>query len=136
MVDGSGLAEAMLGLPSVRVTRVAEADDELVVEIETTEARAWCRRCGVRAESQDRMWVDVRDLECFGRPTRLRIWKRRWRCRQRECDAKTWTEACEFLDAQVVGTVALIDRVARPTVDVPDARSDCCGEFVERCRQP
>jgi hypothetical protein len=34
------------------------------------------------------------------------------------------------------GTVALIDRVARLTVDVPDARSDCCGEFVERCRQP
>lgn len=34
------------------------------------------------------------------------------------------------------GTVALIDRVARPTVDVSDAGSDCCGGFVERCRQP
>jgi hypothetical protein len=34
------------------------------------------------------------------------------------------------------GTVALIDGVARATVDVPVARSDCCGEFVERCRQP
>ena len=132
MVDGSGLAEAMLGLPSVRVTSVAEADDELVVEIETTEARAWCRRCGVRAESQDRMWVDVRDLECFGRPTRLRIWKRRWRCRQRECDAKTWTEACEFLDAQVVLTrragaeaCRRVGELARPVSQVADEFTVC-----------
>ena len=35
--------------------------------------------------------------------------------------------------AELRGTVALIDRVARPTVDAPDARSDCFGEFVERC---
>ncbi len=82
MVDGSGLAEAMLGLAGVRVTGVFEADGEVTIEVETTEPRAWCERCGCRAESQDRMWVDVRDLECFGRSTRLRIWKRRWRCRE------------------------------------------------------
>ena len=77
MVDGSGLAEAMLGLHGVRVTRVFEAGGEVTIEVETCELRAWCERCGCRAESQDRMWVDARDLECFGRPTRLRIWKRR-----------------------------------------------------------
>ncbi len=104
MGDGSGLAEAMLGLDGVRVTGVSEADGEVTIEIETTESRAWCRRCGCRAESQDRMWVDVRDLECFGRPTRLRVWKRRWRCREPLCTARTWTEPLEFLDAQVVLT--------------------------------
>ena len=62
---------------------------EVTIEIETTEAFAWCERCGCRAESQDRMWVDVRDLECFGRPTRLRIWKCRWRCRKPLCAART-----------------------------------------------
>ena len=31
------------------------------------------------------------------------------------------------------GTVALIDRGARPTVDVPDVRSDRGGELVEGC---
>ena len=50
------------------------------------------------------MWVEVRDLECFGRPTRLKIWKRRWRCRELLCSARTWTEPLKFLDAQVVLT--------------------------------
>ncbi len=104
MGDGSGLAEAMLGLDGVRVTDVREADGEVTIEVETTEAFAWCERCGCRAESQDRMWVDVRDLECFGRSTRLRIWKRRWRCREPLCSARTWTEPLEFLDTQVVKT--------------------------------
>ena len=72
MGDGSGLAETMLGLDGVRVTDVREADGEVTIEVETTEvetteARAWCQRCGCRAESQDRMWVDIRDLECSGR---------------------------------------------------------------------
>ena len=104
MGDGSGLAEAMLGLDGVRVTEVREADGEVTIEVETTELRAWCQRCGCRAESQDRMWVDARDLECFGRPTRLRIWKRRWRCREPLCSARRWTEPLKFLDAQVVLT--------------------------------
>ena len=69
MGDGSGLAEAMFGLDGVRVTGVSEADGEVTIEVETIDAFAWCERCGCRAESQDRMWVDVRDLECFGRPT-------------------------------------------------------------------
>jgi transposase len=99
MGDGSGLTEAMLGFDGVRVTNVCETDGEVTIEVETTEQRAWCSRCGCRAESQDRMWVDVRDLECFGRPTRLRVWKRRWRCREVLCAARTWTEPLEFLDA-------------------------------------
>lgn len=78
MGGGSGLAEAMLGLDGVRITGVCEADGEVTIEVETIEAFAWCERCGCRAESQDRMWVGVRDLECFGWPIRLRIWKRRW----------------------------------------------------------
>jgi transposase len=132
MVDGSGLAEAMLGLPDVRVTGVSEADGEVVVEVETTVSRVWCVRCGCRAESQDRMWVDVRDLECFGRPTRLRVWKRRWRCREQLCVAKTWTERLEFLDAQVVLTrrtgaegCRRVGELARPVSQVADEFGVC-----------
>jgi hypothetical protein len=50
MGDASGLAEAMLGLDGVRVTDVSEADGEVTIEVETTEVRAWCQRCGCRAE--------------------------------------------------------------------------------------
>ena len=42
MGDGSGLAEAMLGLDGVRVTSVIDGDAEVTIEVETTEPRAWC----------------------------------------------------------------------------------------------
>lgn len=132
MGDGSGLAEAMLGLDGVRVIDVVEADGEVTIEVETTDTTVWCERCGCRAESQDRMWVDVRDLECFGRPTRLRIWKRRWRCREVLCSARTWTEHLEFLDAQVVLTRRVgaeacrrVGELARPVSQVADEFGVC-----------
>jgi len=138
MVDGSGLAEAMLGLIGVRVTDVSEVDGEVTVEVETTAPRAWCERCGCRAESQDRMWVDVRDLECFGRPTRLRIWKRRWRCREVLCSARTWTETLEFLDAQVVLTrrsgaeaCRRVGELARPVSQVADEFGVCWETIMD-----
>jgi transposase len=102
--DGIGLAEVLLGLPGFRVLDVIELDFEVVVTIETTATRAFCRSCGVLAEAQDRMPVAIRDLPCFGRPARL-VWvKRRWRCRQPQCAAKTWTEHTDHVGAQGVLT--------------------------------
>jgi transposase len=104
MSDGIGLAEALLGLDGFRVLDVSEVPDEVTVTIETTREFVGCARCGVRAEAQDRMRVEIRDLACFGRPARL-VWrKRRWRCREERCDAKTWTERSEHVDSQVVLT--------------------------------
>ena len=104
MSDGIGLAEALLGLPGFRVLEVDERDDEVVVTIETDADLVGCARCGVRAEAQDRIPIAVRDLACFGRPARL-VWiKRRWRCVDRDCDARTWTEHSDHVDAQVVLT--------------------------------
>jgi transposase len=92
MSDGTGLAEAMLGLEGFVVLDVVEDPDELVITVETTAEVVGCPSCGVRAEAQDRMPLAIRDLSCFGRPVRL-VWrKRRWRCREELCDAKTWTE--------------------------------------------
>jgi transposase len=102
--DGTGLAEALLGLPGFRVLEVVETVAELVVTIETTADRVGCVGCGTRAQSHDRVEVAVRDLPCFGRPARLVWCKRRWRCREPLCDRKTWTETSEHLDAQVVLT--------------------------------
>lgn len=83
---------------------MAEGPYELVVTMETTADLVGCTSCGVRAQAQDRMPVAVRDLSCFGRPARL-VWiKRRWRCIDADCEAKTWTEASPHVDAQVVLT--------------------------------
>jgi transposase len=102
--DGSGLAEALLGLSGFRVLRVNETSDELVIEIESTADRSACASCGTWAEPHERMPVAVRDLPCFGRPARL-IWrKRRWRCIDADCEAKTWTETSAHISARVLLT--------------------------------
>ncbi len=104
MSDGTGLAEALLGLPGFRVLAVVETDTEVVIEVETTVEGVGCTNCGSRAESQDRMPVAIRDLACFGRPARL-VWnKRRWRCADADCDAKTWTETVEHISPRSVMT--------------------------------
>jgi hypothetical protein len=56
MGDGIGFAEALLGMPGFKICGVCELEHGgLVVDVETLEVVAWCRMCGVRAESQDRM---------------------------------------------------------------------------------
>lgn len=61
MSDGIGLAEALLGLDGFRVLEVTETESEVTIKVETTADFVGCSRCGVRAQSQDRMPVDVRD---------------------------------------------------------------------------
>jgi transposase len=133
MSDGIGLAAALLGLSGFRVLDVTETERELVVVIESTAARAFCRRCGVQAEAKARLRVDVRDLPRFGRPARLVWWKRRWRCGVAECETKTWTEPSEHVDARVVLTrragaevCRQVGEHARPVAQVA-ASSGCAG---------
>jgi len=105
MSDGTGLAEALLGLDGFRVLEVTEMPAELVIEIETTADFVGCSTCGQRAESQDRIEVEVRDLACFGRAARLRWRKRRWRCRDEGCPARTWTEGSPHFSSRNLLTV-------------------------------
>jgi transposase len=104
MDDGTGLAEALLGLSGFRVLEVTESVEELVVEIETTADRAACSSCGTWAEAHERMPVAIRDLPFGGRPVRL-VWrKRRWRCVDADCEAKTWTETSMHISSRVLLT--------------------------------
>ena len=104
MCDATGLAEALLGLPDFRVVDVAETASEVIVRVETTWDLVGCAGCGVRAVAHDRMLVDFRDLPVFGRPTRL-VWsKRRWRCEEPLCDARTWTETSPGFSSRCVLT--------------------------------
>jgi transposase len=92
MDDGIGHAEKMLGLEGVRVLDVEERPGELVVTAETTRTRGYCPSCRKRAKAHDRTEIQLRDLHCFGRPVRLILRKRRWRCTTKGCLKKTWTE--------------------------------------------
>jgi len=132
MNDATGFAEALLGLDGFRVLDVFEDPLELVITIESTLDRVGCAGCGVRAQSQDRVTVDVRDLPCFGRPARLALIKRRWRCREQLCDAKTWTELSEHVDTQAVITrragveaCRQVGQLARPVSRVAEELGVC-----------
>lgn len=61
----------------------------MVIDVETLADFVGCGECGTRAEAQDRMTVEIRDLACFGRAARLVWHKRRWRCLDDDCEAKT-----------------------------------------------
>jgi transposase len=130
--DGIGLAEALLGLDGFRILEVDEHVDELVVSVESTLVDAWCAACGTRAEAHERKTVEIRDLACFGRPARLEWAKRRWRCREDACDAKTWTERSEHVDTQAVITrragmeaCRQVGEHARPVSQVADEFGVC-----------
>ena len=105
MIDATGLAEALLGLDGFRVLEVSETPVEVVITVETSAEIVGCMSCGVRAEAHDRLRVDIRDLPCFGRPARLVWLKRRWRCVEPDCDAKTWTESSSAVPPRAVLTV-------------------------------
>lgn len=72
----------------------------------------------VTVDTQDRMPIDIRDLACFGRPTRL-VWnKRRWRCtrgRLRDQD----------LDRALLAADGHPERVAATPRKSSDGHSNC-----------
>jgi hypothetical protein len=64
----------LVGRPEVNVLGVDDSDDErLVVHVEQRWPRVRCVRCGANAWVNDRPEVELVDLPCFGRSTRL-VW--------------------------------------------------------------
>ena len=60
--------------------------------METTQSVTGRPRCGVIAALHDRQPRWVRDLPAGGRPVVL-VWvKRVWRCQERACGQRTWSE--------------------------------------------
>jgi transposase len=103
--DGSGVS-ALLGLDGfvVRAQLLEETTGEWWLAVETTQERAWCPSCGVRAVGHGRRRVVVRDLPIADRPAVL-VWaKRLWRCGEPACPAGTWSEESDEIAPRAVLT--------------------------------
>ena len=78
----------LVGLPNVNVVGVGEWPSWLLIVIDTAGVgRPLC--CGTPVHRHGVRVVDLVDLPVFGRPTRLRWCKQRWRCRS--C-GRSWTD--------------------------------------------
>lgn len=142
MSDATGVAEAMLGLPGFRVLGVDESEAEVVILIETTAELVGCRECGAVATAHDRMSVEYRDLAAFGRPARLRWRKRRWRCEERLCAARTWTEESSAFSARCLLTnragaecCRQVGRNARPVSQMAAELGVCWDTVMDAVRE-
>lgn len=109
--DPTRVCELLVGLPDVNVLGVVdERDDRIVVHVETRDARPSCASCAGAGVIKDRPSVELVDLPCFGRATRL-VWrKRRWSCPNGTCATGTWTEDVPAIAAS---RLVMTDRAGR-----------------------
>lgn len=112
--DGSGVS-ALVGLDGFVVTGqlLEETTGEWWLGVETSEERAWCETCGVRATGHGRRRVVVRDLPLADRAVVL-VWaKRLWRCGEPACPARTWSEESDLIAPRAVLTERARAEIAR-----------------------
>jgi transposase len=112
--NGSDVS-ALLGLNGFVVVAqlLEEETGEWWLAVETTDERAWCPTCGVRAVGHGRRRVKVRDLPIADRPVVL-VWaKRLWRCPEPACPTGTWSEESDAIAPRAVLTERARADIAR-----------------------
>lgn len=110
-VDPTRMCELLVGLPDVTVLGVLdERNVPLRVHVETRDPRPSCPACTGAVVIKDRPTVELVDLACFGRPTRLVWWKRRWSCPDGFCVMGSWTEDVPAIAAP---RLVMTDRAGR-----------------------
>jgi transposase len=109
--DPTRVCELLVGLPAITVLGVVdELDAPMVVHVEWRAPRPSCAGCAGAVVIKDRSRVELIDLPCFGRPTRL-VWrKRRWSCPNATCATGSWTEDVPAIAAP---RLVMTDRAGR-----------------------
>ena len=100
----SASASRLLGLDGFEVLAAQVVSGEWRLVVQTTAELVGCARCGVRAQAHGRRTVRVRDLPAGGRPVVLAWRKRIWRCPERACGVRTWTEQVAAIRPRAVLT--------------------------------
>lgn len=108
--DPTRMCELLVGLPDVNVKGVGDWPLWLLVVISTRALRPSCPSCAGTVWRHGVDEVELADLPCFGRRTRL-VWvKQRWRCPNALCRVVTFVETDERIAAD---RAAITDRAGR-----------------------
>jgi transposase len=104
------MCELLVGLPDVNVNGVGDWPRWLRIVVTTRAERPPCPACAGRVWRHDDLDVELVDLPCFERRTRL-VWsKSRWRCPNPVCDVVTFVESDARIAADRAG---ITDRAGR-----------------------
>ena len=104
------MCELLVGLSDVNVIGVGDWPLYLRIVIATRGERPVCSGCGGGVHRHDVDEVELADLPCFGRRTRLVWHKQRWRCPNPACRVVMFTKT----DPRIAAPAAAItDRAGR-----------------------
>ena len=110
-LDPTRMCALLVGLPAVTVLGIEDVrDGPLWVHVETCGPRPWCADCAGALRVKDRPVVELVDLPCFGRPTRLAWRKFRWACPNEMCLVGSFTEQVPTIAA---ARLVMTDRAGR-----------------------
>src|SRR5271165_4934334 len=90
--DPVKMLELIVGMPDVHVLGVEATSSVVRIELESTNDVPVCPRCGAQAELLSTKSEEKVDLPVMGRPSRLIVKRRRWRCPTAKCPVTKWLE--------------------------------------------
>lgn len=95
-----GRCDLLVGLDGLHVVAVeADQHGRLIVTVESAAEPVGCIGCAVIACGHGRASVELVDAPAMGRPVRI-VWrKRRWICREPDCEIGTFVERNEQVAA-------------------------------------
>jgi transposase len=102
--QGSASGSLLLGLDGLEVVAAELVGGEWQLVVQTTATMVGCAGCGMRATPHGRRLVrgaGPADRRAAGRAV---VAKRLWRCRERACQARTWTERITGIAPRAVPT--------------------------------
>ena len=97
------MCELLVGLPDVNIGGVGDWPRWLRIQITTRAERPACPGCEGRVWHHDDLDVELVDLPCFGRRTRLVWCKSRWRCPSPNCEVVTFVEVDDRIAVERAG---------------------------------
>jgi transposase len=104
-----GRADAIFDVPGMHVLDVGvDAEQRLVLSVESGQVEAGCPGCGVLAVGHGRRTHLLHDAPCFDRTTLLQWRKRIWRCREPLCPTDTFSEVRDLAPPRALLTVRAV----------------------------